>query len=96
MIRLITTIALLLTVCQSLADEYVCRHYNEVRIVSVEYEHKGWDVPCKVKYEKQQEGTVEYPWTAQATPGYCEDRAEFLAGKLENWGWDCRVEPSDD
>ena len=75
------------------ADEYVCRHNNLVRTVSVEYEFKGWDVPCKVKYEKNDEGGVEYPWSAQATPGFCESKAEFLADKLVGFGWDCRKQP---
>lgn len=71
------------------ANEFTCRDNNEIRIISVEYEHKGWQVPCKVKYEKPAQGLTEYPWSAQASPGYCEDRAAFLAGKLENWGWAC-------
>ena len=72
-----------------LANEFTCRANNEARTISVEYEHKGWQVPCKVKYEKPAEGLIEYPWSAQVSPGYCEDRAAFLAGKLENWGWAC-------
>ena len=82
---------LLLTVFSSqvFADEYVCRSGNETRTVSVEYDHKGWQVPCRVKYEKPAQGVLEYPWNAKATLGYCEDRAAFLASKLENWGWVC-------
>jgi hypothetical protein len=66
-----------------LASEFTCRAKNESRMISVEYEHKGWQVPCKVKYEKPAEGLTEYPWRAHASPGYCEDKATFLAGKLE-------------
>ena len=76
-----------------LASEFVCRSNNETRVISVEYEHKGWQVPCKVKYEKPAESLTEYPWSAKAAPGFCEDRAEFLAGKLENWGWTCEEQP---
>ena len=72
-----------------LANDFVCRSNSETRVISVEYEHKGWRVPCKVKYEKPVEGLTEYPWSAQALLGYCEDRAKFLVGKLENWGWNC-------
>ena len=72
-----------------LANEFTCRDNNEIRMISVEYEHKGWQVPCKVKYEKPGEGLTEYPWSAQASPGFCEDRAAFLVDKLKNWGWDC-------
>ena len=72
-----------------LANEFVCRSSSETRVISVEYEHKGWQVPCKVKYEKPAESLTEYPWSAKAEPGYCEDRAKFLAAKLGNWGWSC-------
>ncbi|MDA0978584.1 MAG: hypothetical protein O3B72_08505 [Proteobacteria bacterium] len=82
-------LALLVFSQQVIAEEFTCRSGNEVRIISVEYEHKGWSVPCRVKYEKPAEDLVEYPWRANATPGYCEDRAAFLASKLENWGWVC-------
>ena len=76
-----------------LASEFTCRANNEIRMISVEYEHKGWQVPCKVKYEKPTESLTEYPWSAKAEPGYCEDRAKFLAAKLENWGWTCEEQP---
>ncbi len=74
----------------AIATEYLCRDGNIERRISVEYEHKGWKVPCKVKYDKSSEGVIDYPWSAETTVGYCEDRAEFLAAKLENWGWVCR------
>ena len=73
-----------------LANDFTCRANHETRTISVEYEHKGWQVPCRVKYEKLSEGLTEYPWSALASPGYCEDRAAFLASKLENWGWTCQ------
>ena len=78
-----------------LASEYTCRANNEIRTISVEYEHKGWQVPCRVKYEKPAENLTEYPWSAQTSAGYCEGRAAFLAGKLENWGWTCEEQPSE-
>lgn len=98
MLRLLTLTVLLLAQVSVVADEYICTSNDIVRSISVEYEHKGWKVPCKVRYDKPAEGgTTDYPWSASATPGYCEDRAAFLAGKLENWGWQCeRHETSDD
>ncbi|MBO6555621.1 MAG: hypothetical protein JJ934_11310 [Pseudomonadales bacterium] len=98
MTKTITFLALLTMSLHTVADEYVCTSEGIVRSISVEYEHKGWKVPCKVRYDKPAEGgTSEYPWSAKATPGYCEDRAAFLAGKLENWGWQCeRFETSED
>jgi hypothetical protein len=78
------------------ADDFQCRSGNVTRYISVEYDHKGWKVPCSVKYEKPAQDIVEYPWSAQTERGYCEDRAEFLTGKLENWGWVCsKVEKSE-
>ena len=76
-----------------LAKEFVCRSNSETRVISVAYEHEGWQVPCKVKYDKPSESLTEYPWSAKAVPGYCEDRAKFLAAKLENWGWTCQEQP---
>lgn len=70
-------------------NEYVCRDGNEQRLISVEYPHKGWQVPCRVKYEKPTQGSTTYPWQAEATPGYCEDKAEYLAQKLSRFGWVC-------
>ena len=97
MIRCLTALSVLLMTAlmiatsssMAMANEFVCRSGDVTRVISVEYEHKGWEVPCRVKYEKPDEGGLSYPWNAQATPGYCEDRAEFLADKLQNWGWVC-------
>jgi hypothetical protein len=90
-----TICMLIVTLASSavLANEFKCQANNETRVISVEYEHKGWQVPCKVKYEKPAGGLTEYPWSAQASPGYCENRAAFLAGKLKNWGWTCEEQP---
>ena len=96
MIRLLIFVVSVIGSSMAIADDYECRSRNEVRTISVEYEHKGWQVPCKVKYEKPSQGVTEYPWNAQATAGYCEDRAEFLAGKLENWGWICTKKQNTD
>ena len=73
------------------AEDYICRDNAQVRLISVVYDHKGWPVPCRVRYEKPKENSVSYPWRAEATPGYCEDRAKFLADKLSGFGWDCQV-----
>jgi hypothetical protein len=82
---LLTSIA----IPNSFADQYTCVASNETRLISVEHEHKGWNLPCKVKYEKPSEDTVEYLWNSQFTSGYCEDKAAFLAKKLQNGGWAC-------
>ncbi|MBT4162639.1 MAG: hypothetical protein HOC70_16345 [Gammaproteobacteria bacterium] len=96
MIRLLLSALFILSASTTVADEFTCRANNEVRTVSVDYEHKGWEVPCRVKYEKPSEGTVSYPWSAEATAGYCESKAEFLVGKLQNWGWVCTQEEPDE
>ena len=62
-----------------LASEFTSRANNEIRMISVEYEHNGWQAPCRVKYEKPAENLIEYSWNAQASAGYCEDRATFLS-----------------
>jgi len=75
--RSICALILFLASPTVLASEFTCRANNEIRMISVEYEHKGWPVPCRVKYEKLSENLSEYPWSALASAGYCEDRAAF-------------------
>lgn len=96
MIRCIALLLLTSISSLALANDFVCRSGNITRIISVEYEHKGWEIPCRVKYEKVDEGGVTYPWNAQATPGYCENRAAFLVDKLRNWGWVCTEREKED
>lgn len=91
--RTVSVLAIFLASPAVLANEFVCKANSEVRMISVEYEHKGWQLPCRVKYEKPAQGLTEYPWTAQAVPDYCEDKARFLASKLENLGWTCEEQP---
>ncbi len=89
MIRCSTILLISLFSSATYGNDFVCQSGNITRLITVEYEHKGWQVPCRVKYEKVDEGGVTYPWNAQASPGYCEDRAKFLVSKLKNWGWVC-------
>lgn len=97
MLRLFAITALLVIHLPVNADEYVCISEGSVRSISVEYEHSGWKVPCKVRYHKPTEGgTTEHPWSANATPGYCEEKAAFLAEKLQNLGWQCEKHEDED
>ena len=75
--RSICALILFLASPTVLASEFTCRANNEIRMISVEYEHKSWPVPCRVKYEKLSENLTEYPWSALASAGYCEDGATF-------------------
>ena len=78
-------------VAPTFAKFEVCRHGDKMRIISVEYEKRGQDVPCRVKYQKA-EGTT-YPWNAQNTEGYCEEKAKMLVERHEDeWGWKCKRE----
>jgi hypothetical protein len=72
----------------SLAHDYTCTHGSASRHISVEHE-QGQELPCQVKYDKPDQASVEYPWRAQSTPGYCEEKAEYLASRLESFGWQC-------
>jgi hypothetical protein len=96
MTRALTAFAIFISMPVFAKDVYECRSGNELRKISVEYEHKGWQVPCRVKYEKSDDQQIQYPWNAQATVGYCEEKADFLAAKLENWGWVCTKTSADD
>lgn len=86
----LTLTALIITI-PALSADYICVSGKDTRTISVEYEHQGWQLPCRVKYEKTDGQQTSYPWRAEATPGYCEQKAEFLASKLESLGWQCRL-----
>ena len=62
MFRLFAFFSLIACYFPAFADEYVCTSNDLVRSISVEYEHQGWKVPCKVCYHKPAEdGATEYP-----------------------------------
>ena len=67
--------------------EYVCKHGNAERIISIYYENNEAQVPCEVQYDKG-EG-VETLWRAQLQVGYCESKADEFVEKQELWGWSC-------
>ena len=86
--QLITLLLLAGYAAIGMATEEICRHGDKTRVISVEYEKRGKMIPCRVKYEKA-DGTT-YPWNAQNTEGYCEEKAAYLISKHEDeWGWDC-------
>ncbi|MGI9229118.1 MAG: hypothetical protein ACR2P9_04575 [Gammaproteobacteria bacterium] len=88
-LRLLATLLLASYATVGTAVEYVCRHGDASRSISVEYEIAGQPVPCRVRYEKA--GVVEYPWTVQAQTGFCEDRVAYLATRLGGFGWTCTI-----
>jgi hypothetical protein len=72
----------------SFAHDYTCTQGSAKRYISVAHE-EGQELPCQVKYDKPDQASVEYPWNADSTPGYCEEKAEYLANRLESFGWQC-------
>ncbi|MBD3648150.1 MAG: hypothetical protein HUJ31_12030 [Pseudomonadales bacterium] len=92
--RAIFVLALLMLPAGSMAAEYICSNDSMTRTISVEYETAAQPVPCKVRYDKPDEGGVQYPWSANNQVGYCEQKAAELADKLNSYGWNCeRQEP---
>ena len=80
----------ILSICsESVATRFECTAGNLTRTISVEPQHQGWDIPCKVKYDKPFEGGVSYPWESENTEGYCHEKSEFIADKLKRLGWEC-------
>ena len=69
---------------------FVCGEPGYLRLISIEYLDPPKAVPCRVVYNKTQEGRVEYPWNAKNQIGYCENKAKFLAKKLAGLGVICR------
>ena len=74
---------------EAAATRFECAAGDLTRTISVERQHQGWDVPCKVKYDKPFEGGASYPWKSENTKGYCHEKSEFLAEKLKKLGWEC-------
>ena len=75
----------IISICsEAEATRFECTAGNLTRTISVERQHQGWDIPCKVKYDKPFEGGVSYPWESENTKGYCHEKSEFLAEKLKN------------
>ncbi len=76
------------------ASEYICRNDGLTRMIGVEYQADPEPLPCRVRYDKPQEGGVMYPWNAQNEVGFCERKAAELADRLTSFGWSCeRQEP---
>ena len=76
----------------SFAHAYTCTNNNLTRKISVVHE-PGAEVPCRVKYEKPDEGAdVQYPWSAGNQAGYCKDKADYLADRLRSLNWKCEFE----
>lgn len=89
MIRLMLCLSLLAIAFTSSASEYVCTHGTSTRTISVDYQADPEPVPCRVKYDKSEEGGVQYPWNAKNQAGFCEQKAAELAERLRSYGWDC-------
>ena len=69
---------------------YTCRHSNDTRIIDVLYLQRESPVPCEVRYTKHgSEESVETPWNASYTVGFCEQKAGELVEKQKDWGWKC-------
>ncbi len=67
--------------------EYVCKHGNAERVISIYYENEENQIPCEVQYDKGD--GAETLWRAQSQVGYCESKADELIEKQESWGWSC-------
>ncbi len=75
----------------SLAGEnfyYLCTKDDVKKTIAVVYENKSSNVPCKVRYTKQDK--TKTLWHAQSKQGYCEDKAAQFATKQNGKGWHCQ------
>ncbi len=89
MIRTILTLAALIVTMPALATDWVCNNGGDERVIGVQYEIPGQQVPCLVVYEKRTEGGTDYPWNAKGQVGFCEEKADYLKDRLEGFGWQC-------
>lgn len=72
---------------------YVCTQDQAIRTIQVVYTAAGQLIPCEVQYTTST--GVETLWSAQRAVGYCENKAEAFADKLQGYGWKC-ADRSDD
>ena len=72
-----------------------CSQNGMTRQIVIVYAHPGQDVPCEVVYEKpnrhNQIQTMTL-WRADNEAGYCEQKAQEFAEKLQSLGWQCKDE----
>lgn len=70
---------------------YQCSLNGMTRRIEIDYANAGSSVPCSVNYYKdtEQPNEVSTLWHANNVEGYCEERAEAFAQKLNSWGWSC-------
>lgn len=85
-----------LTISSASAHQYTCQSGPTTRLIAVEHE-PNQPLPCSVRYEKPDEdNSVTFPWHANTTRGFCEDKADQLAEKLTSYGWQCERTKSHD
>lgn len=78
----------LLNTLTAYADEtYLCTFGQQQRVISVIYENQQRQLPCEVRYKKQQ-GT-EVLWRSENQVGYCLEQAKKFVEKQVGWGWRC-------
>ena len=88
--------AAILAMSTASAHQYSCHNGGSTRLIAVEHE-PNQPLPCSVRYEKPDEdNSVSFPWHANTTLGYCEEKADHLAEKLRSYGWQCERKENHD
>lgn len=69
---------------------YACTKETDYRKIIVDYP-RGTPLPCRVNYDRSAKANLELEtiWQAIYEEGFCEARADNLAARLKNSGWDC-------
>jgi hypothetical protein len=67
---------------------YPCTNGNLTRRVEVAYSG-ATEVPCEVRYFKENETSPQVLWSATVQSGYCEAQARDFVAKLQGMGWVC-------
>ena len=71
------------------------REGDASRIIEIEIDHPGQDLPCKVIYRPASD-KKEVLWRARFEKGFCHRKADEARILLESSGWTCRSEHPDD
>lgn len=71
------------------------REGDASRIIEIEIDHPGQDLPCNVIYRPASD-KKEVLWRARFEKGFCHRKADEARILLESRGWACRSEHLDD
>lgn len=88
--RLVFVFALSILSFDLHARNIECHAGQKIRVIETRYPAQEGDIACSVIYHKPSEGIASKTlWKARNDVEYCDEKARWLANKLENASWVC-------